>query len=301
MKHILFFPITFKRVQKMFRPLSGLLKPFARFYSNLESDLDQAEIEATPEGYVAGAIFSAFMMFLTVLAFTLVIVVAARPAMMTESNLAIMIVLSAIFATIVYLYAMLFPGWKANQRAAKMEKDLLFAIRHLTIQTNAGVTLFAAMVSVSEERGQLGYGAVSEEFGRIVKEVEGGADMSDALESSASRIKSKYYERIMWQLANSNRAGVPVNEALSSLLDYLSEEQRIALRKYGAQLSPLALMYLLVTIVGPTLGLIFLMIASTLISLPLNDLVLNGMIALITVVQIFFLGLIQSRRPTIAI
>ena len=297
----MFFPITYKQIQKMFRPLNDQISSIAKVYSNLQTDLEQAEIEANPESYTAGAIFSSSMLAALTLSFTFIITGIAKPQTLTEGNILLMVLLNILFGIMAYTYIMLIPGWKAGQRAMKLEKDLLFAIRHLAIQTNAGVPLFAAMVSVAEERGQLGYGIVSEEFARIIKEVEGGFDLSQALEDSAMRVKSKYYNRIMWQLANSNRAGVPVNEALSALLDYLSEEQRIALRKYGNQLSPLALMYLLVTIIGPTLGLIFLMIASTLISLPLSEIVLDGILAVIIVVQIFFLGLIQSRRPTIAI
>lgn len=301
MRRILFFPITFKQIQRMFRPFTRYTRYFTSlFYSDLESDLDQAEIESSPESYFAGAVFSATVVFLILLTILIGLVAVAKPAMMTPFNLAIIFVVCVLITIMVYFYAMFFPNWKAKQRAAKLEKDLLFAIRHLTVQTNAGVPLFAAMVSVAEERGQLGYGAVSEEFGRIVKEVEGGSDLSDALENSSTRVKSKYYERIMWQLANSNRAGVPVNEALSSLLDYLSDEQRISLRKYGAELNPLALMYLLVTIIGPTLGLVFLMIASTLIFLPASNYLLDAIIAVVLVVQIFFLGLVQSRRPTMA-
>jgi pilus assembly protein TadC len=297
----MFFPITYKQIQKLFRPCSQQLRALLALYPDLETDLEQAEIEATPELYIGGAILSSILLSALILSFTLMIIGIARPDMITEKNILLITGFTLLFMAIIYNYIMLIPHWKALQRAAKIEKDLLFAIRHLAIQTNAGVPLFAAMVSIAEERGPLGYGIVSEEFGRIVKEVQSGYDLSQALENSAMRVKSKYYNRIMWQLANSNRAGVPVNKALSALLDYLSEEQRIALRKYGNQLSPLALMYLLVTIVGPTLGLIFLMIASTLISLPLTGVILDGLLVTIVFVQIFFLGLIQSRRPTISI
>ena len=254
------------------------------------------------ESGTSRVIASSIILFILITTIVLLLAYIAKPELLTEmKNVAVIAGSGLILASFVFTSSALYPRWRSQQRAAAIERDLLFAVRHLTVQTNAGVPLFSAMVSVSEERGALGYGVLGKEFGRIVKEVQSGKDLSKALDESAARNPSRYYERIMWQLANSNRAGVPVNEALSELLDYLSEEQIIALKSYGAQLSPLALMYLLTTIVGPTLGLIFLMVVSTLVAIPVNEVVLGLLLFFLAIFQIFFIGLIRSRRPVVAL
>lgn len=296
-----YFPISYKTTIKLLRPLNEMFKAASKAFPNLEAELEQMELDIKPADYIAGTVLSSILLFVLITSTILLLAFIAKPELLMEiKNVIIITVTGAIFSSFLFISSLLYPSWKSQQRAAAIDRDLLFAIRHLTVQTNAGVPLFSAMVSVSEERGALGYGELGREFGRIVKEVQGGKDLSEALDDSAARTPSRYYERIMWQLANSNRAGVPVNQALSELLDYLAEEQVIALKNYGAQLSPLALIYLLTTIVGPTLGLVFLMVISTLISLPVNEVILSFLLVILAIIQVFFIGLIRSRRPVVA-
>jgi pilus assembly protein TadC len=300
MPNLPFLPISYKDAEKLLRPLDPVIGYFASLFPLLGYDLERIESDVTEKQYFIGSLLSSAFLFLLVGLGSAALLLFARPDLFTSQNTIIIAAFSAVFALSFFAYSMLFPGWKAQQRSAMVEKDLLFAVRHMTVQTNAGVPLFAALVSISEERGKLGYGMVGKEFKRIIKEVEGGKDISQALDDSAARTPSKYYERIMWQLANASRTGVPVNQALNQLIEYLSEEQRIALKNYGAQLSPLALLYLLTTVVGPTLGIIFLMVISTLVELPVTSLLFAALLLVLAVAQIFFLGLIGSRRPTLS-
>jgi pilus assembly protein TadC len=300
MPNLPFLPISYKDAEKLLRPLDSIIGYFASLFPLLGYDLERIDSEITQKQYFIGSILSTLLLFLVVGLGFAALLLSARPDLFTYRNTIIITVFSVVFALAFFAYSMLIPGWRAQQRSAMIEKDLLFAVRHMTVQTNAGVPLFAALVSISEEKGKLGYGMVGKEFKRIIKEVEGGKDMTQALDDSAARTPSKYYERIMWQLANASRTGVPINQALNKLIEYLSEEQRIALRNYGAQLSPLALLYLLTTVVGPTLGIIFLMVISTLVELSLTTMLFVAIFLVLAVVQIFFLGLIGSRRPTLS-
>jgi pilus assembly protein TadC len=301
MSDVQFLPISYKFLERLLRPLSPLLDYIVALFPLLEYDLERLDSEVTARQYIVGTLVSAFLVFIF---FSLVvgsIAAASQPMFFTERYVLVIVLSAAAFGVLFFVYSMLIPSWQVQQRSGSIERDLLFAIRHLSVLTNAGVPLFAAMVSVSEERGALGYGMVSKEFAKIVKEVEAGRELSEALNDSAARTPSRYYERIMWQLSNSSKAGVPVNETLSQLLDYLSEEQKIALRNYGSQLSPLSLVYLLTTIVGPTLAIIFLMIISTLAAIPVTETLFVVILLILLVLQIFFLGLIRSRRPTVSL
>jgi pilus assembly protein TadC len=135
----------------------------------------------------------------------------------------------------------------------------------------------------------------------VAKQVRGGADLSAALEQSASSSASPYYRRIAWQIANANRAGAEISTVLKDIVDYLSEEQKIMIRNYGSQLSPLSLFYMLSCIIMPTMGLIFLAISSTITNIPVSEATLLPIFAFIVLAQIMFIGLIKSRRPAVAI
>jgi pilus assembly protein TadC len=126
-------------------------------------------------------------------------------------------------------------------------------------------------------------------------------NLADALEDSAVRNPSYYYSRIMWQVSNAVKAGSDIGPVLSDIVDFLAEEQRIEMRSYGAQLNTLAILYLMVCIIVPTVSLIFLMVISSFISLPITDSFLYVIMGAMIFVQYMFIGLIESRRPVVAI
>jgi pilus assembly protein TadC len=284
-------------------PFEGrVLNILVKFFPSLETALEQTESGLTATQYLGGAIISSIIFFLLVTSMLFIMIKIGSPIILENTlNVIVIALVGVFFSFVVFLNSILYPNWKAQRLSAEYERDLIFAVRHLMIQTSAGIPLFDAIVSVGEERGGLGYGAISREFRRLAKEVKGGKDLTQVLNESASRSPSRYYSRVMWQLANASRTGVPINQILKGLVDYLSDEQRIALRNYGSELNPLALMYMLTTIIGPTLGVVFLMIISTFTAVPVNQTVFAVILTVIVAVQVMFLGLIKSRRPNVAI
>ncbi len=71
------------------------------------------------------------------------------------------------------------------------------------------------------------------------------------------------------------------------------------IQSYGGRLSPLAMFYMMVSIIFPALGITFLIVLSTFIqSLGQNyKMIIYGILGLVILFQIVFLGLIKSRRP----
>jgi archaellum biogenesis protein FlaJ (TadC family) len=186
----------------------------------------------------------------------------------------------------------LFPSWIFQKRAQEIDTNLIFGIRHLLVQTSAGVPFFDALYSASA-----GYGKVSEEFSKIITDVNGGKDLSDALEASAENSPSHYYRRIMWQIANSTRSGYATADILSDLLSYLINDQQNRLKKFGSELNILSIFYLSTCIVLPTFGLIFIIMMSSFSLIAINNTTLAIMIFFVGVFNMMFLGMIRSRRP----
>src|SRR3989344_865837 len=197
---------------------------------------------------------------------------------------------------LVFMFCLAYPRWLCNKKVAQMDRDLLFAARHLRIQTTAGVPLFESLVSASH-----GYGVVSDEFKKVVTAVQAGANLADALEDSAVKNPSYYYSRILWQMSNAVKAGTDIGPVLSDIVEFLSEEQRIEVRNYGAQLNSIAIMYLMVCIIVPTISLIFLMVISSFVDVPITDTIFYGILGALIFVQYMFIGLIESRRPAVSI
>ena len=88
---------------------------------------------------------------------------------------------------------------------------------------------------------------------------------------------------------------IVINETINSLI----EEQNIQIQRYGSQLNPLAMFYMLIAVIVPSLGVTFITVLGTIIALDKATIKLLfwGIFIVVIFFQIMFLGAIKSRRP----
>ncbi|MDY6766183.1 MAG: type II secretion system F family protein [Candidatus Nanohaloarchaea archaeon] len=186
------------------------------------------------------------------------------------------------------------PDLKARRRVSRLERDLPYALRHLLIEVQSGMTLYEAMVSISE-----GYGEASTEFQHIVKDINAGVAEMEALEQAVIRNPSLQFRRSLWQMINTLKAGSDLGTTLESLVDAIMDQQMMAVQRYGQELNPYILVYLIGAIIAPSLGVSFLIIFSTFtggsVSRQLFYFILGG----IAVFQLGFLQVIRVKRPKV--
>jgi len=295
-------PLPYKAVKPMIKGFYPLAEKILIFMPQVERDLQQTENLMDAKEYAAGALFT-FTIYLIFFWFISIVSVYRLDMFTSVHARAIAILVPLVVAILLFFYILLIPKWIASKKTEEFDRNLLFATRHLMVQTSAGVPLFDSIVSISEQYGNIDidYGEISKEFDKIVKEVKSGKEFTQALEDSASRNPSQHYRRIMWQLANANKSGSNVGTVLKTIVEFLSDEQRIAIRNYGSQLNPLSLFYMLMCIIAPTMGLVLLIVASTFVDVPINEFVLGGIAVVLFIAQVMFIGLIKSRRPKVAL
>jgi len=186
-----------------------------------------------------------------------------------------------------------FPTAKKSRSGKLIERDILFASRDLIISLRSGMPLFNAITSVSR-----GYGEASQEFERIVNRVQLGMPLEEALDATVAESKSPSFRRIMLQASTSIKAGADVVEGLQSIIDQLSQERVIELRRYGQRLNALAMFYMLFGIILPSMGIAVVTILTTFIALfaVTQSLLIMVLVALLFM-QVIFLKLITASRP----
>ncbi len=270
----------------------GIASHVLRNLKFVEKELHKLDSEITAREYVGLSVLNSLLYFIL----TEVLVYMVLYKINFANPLLWGLIAALTVSMAVFFFCMVYPKWLGNKKVAQMDRDLLFAARHLRIQTTAGVPLFEALVSASH-----GYGAVSDELDKIVTSVQGGINLADALEDSAMRNPSYYYSRILWQMSNAVKAGTDIGPVLADIVEFLSEEQRIEMRNYGAQLNTLAIMYLMACIIVPTISLIFMMVISSFVEVPITDTIFVFILGVLIFVQYMFIGLIESRRPVVAI
>lgn len=272
------------------RPFAGIMHVLAKLMPGLGRNLLLLDIKKDEEEYLGAAFVNGlFTAFVFGLFFYLA---AVRLDAAEEVRLYGSVVTGLALFMVTMFYITLFPAWIVRRRADDIEENLLYAMRHVMVQTSAGVPFFEALSTASK-----GYGAVSAEFRKIMNDVNGGRDLTDALEESAAKSPSRYYKGVMWHISNSTRSGYDVGNILKELVGYLSYEQQVKVKKFGSELNVISLFYLSTCVLVPTMGLILAVILSSFSVIALSPTLLGVFVFIIAIFNMVFLGMIQSRRP----
>ncbi|MFP4151112.1 MAG: type II secretion system F family protein [Candidatus Aenigmatarchaeota archaeon] len=256
----------------------------------LKKSLYQAEMDIDPVLYVSLAVFTGVFYAAFMGGIIALISVAA-----TGSVGLLAPVLAVIFFFVPFWYVNFYPALVAKRRVENLEKNLLFALRHLLIEVRAGVPLFDAMVGVSK-----GYGSVSEEFGKIVREVNSGRGQEDVLNEAAKRSPSLYFRRALWQVVNALQGGSDVSKALEAITDNFADRQINKINRYGEELNPWTMFYMIVAVILPSIGITFLIILTSLTGMSIPDLIFPLTIFGLAMFQFFFMGFVKSKRPSVS-
>jgi len=289
-KSIPIVPFTTKRALKAARKLRFVGEKLAPSVPHLKKNLYQADMDIDPILYVSLAVFTGlFYSFLMAGIVTLISV------MSTGSIGLLPPLLSVVFFFVPFWYVNFYPALVAGRKVRDLEKNLLFALRHLLIEVRAGVPLFDAMVGVSS-----GYGSVSDEFRRIVEEVNSGRDQEDVLNESAKRSPSLYFRRALWQVVNALQGGSDVSKALEAITDNFAERQINKINRYGEELNPWTMFYMIVAVILPSIGITFLIILTSLTGMSIPGLIFPLIIFGLAMFQFFFMGFVKSKRPSVS-
>jgi pilus assembly protein TadC len=194
-----------------------------------------------------------------------------------------------------FFYLLLYPDTALIRRQKELDYEIVFAARHIAIALKSGMPLFDTFAGASA-----GYGAVSREFSRIVDKVVLGTPVTQAIRDITQNNPSKYFNRVMIQIANSVSSGADVGSSLESVLDQISKEQLIALKEYSQKLTPIVMFYMVFGIIVPSLGIVLATVVFSAISggkFGFSSGLLVIAFFLIAVVQFLFLGVVESARP----
>jgi flagellar protein FlaJ len=288
-----FVPFPLQLAKKVIKPFYGIGEKLTNFFPSLSVVLQQAEIDVNAREYLSIAFFA--LWFWATLVFTVIIsigfIVPTLPANFSYILTFVPIVIGGLSSA----YVILYPQLLINKKTRNLEKNLAFALRHLLIQVRSGVPLFDGLVSVSNGD----YGLIAEEFKNCVKKISTGMSDTMALEESIFKNPSLQFRRIIWQITNSLRTGADLGDTLDSIVENLSSEQKVAIRKYGSQLNPLSMMYMMTAVIIPSLGITFLILLSSFSGTAVSEILFWMILVALATFQFMFIGIVKNRRPPI--
>ncbi|MCK4336224.1 MAG: type II secretion system F family protein [Candidatus Aenigmarchaeota archaeon] len=287
-----FLPLPYKMVRKITDYFLGLGENLTNMFPSLEYDLEQSGFEISPRRWMSIALFAFISYFILIFVILFMVTLAARIEIQRALSVSLLAGLGLGLGS--FLFLSFYPKLSAQKRVNRIEKSLPFMLHHILIQVRSGVPLYDTLVSIA----QSDYGLLSKEMRRVVNEINTGKSEAEALERITRETPSLFFRRVMWQMINALKSGADIGTTMKEIVENLAVEERVAIKKYGAQLNPLALMYMLFAIIFPTLGITFLLVLASFTGIAINlELVLFGIIGVLILFQFMFIGLIKSRRP----
>lgn len=287
-------PFAFAEIEKLKRRSRGLL-PHIKYKkkSKLRYYLENSNTEITREEYISIVMRNFFMnfIFLFIISTTILVFLKIRLPYLLGA------IIPFIFGGFVLFSQLVYPRIYLSRRQKDIERNLIAALQDVLVQLTSGVPLFSVLINISASE----YGELSIEFKKAVKKINAGIPEQEVLDELAENNPSIYFKRALWQISNGMKAGSDMAIVVRDSIKALNEEQIIQIQEYGNKLNPLIVFYMLVAIIIPALSIAFLTIIASIVGLPENNVKLIFIVLFIFValIQVMFLGLIRSKRPSL--
>lgn len=285
--------LPFNLLKKTSEIFMGLGSNIVKRVPSLKLNVQKTGMTIGASEYVAMSITSSFIFFISVyILFNIVLF-----ALEVGKPPFVAFFISIVLTFFIFMQQIFYPSLFAKKQIRGIEQNLLPALQDMLVQLNSGIPLFTILVNLSNKD----YGELSREFGKAVKEIHAGVPQIEVLDKLASQNPSLYFRRSLWQLVNGMKTGSNTAIVVKEIIESLSEERLIQIQKYGGQLNPLAMFYMLITVILPSLGMTFLITISSFVATSevTTKAVFWSMYVFVVFFQIMFMGLIKARRPTL--
>lgn len=261
--------------------------------SKLQDYLDSTDTGINREQYLNIVLKSFIISFVTinVLATTVLILLNVSTPYLFS------LILALLFSGFIFFSQRIYPKIYVARKEKNIEQNLIPALEDMHVQLNAGIPLFSILVNISSS----GYGELSVEFKKAVIRINSGSPQVEVLEDLGKTNPSMFFRRTLWQLSNGMKAGSDISLIIRESVKSLEQEQVIQIQNYGNKLNPLIMFYMLITVILPALAITFLTIIASLVGLSSTISIILYLVIFIFVIliQIMFLGVIRSARPSL--
>jgi len=293
-----FNPFPFRIAKALGKPFVGIGSVFTAS-KTFKLEIIQSDLRISSEEYgsITVVVCLFYFLLMSLVSFIFIDWLGRNYTLNLEPESAIFLapIIGALFAFLIFMQLILYPKIQVMRKIKDIDRNLVFALRTILIQIKSGVTLYDALKVIADGD----YGILSEEFKKAVLEIGTGVPQEDALDSLSVNNPSLYFRRTLWQIVNGMRAGADISVVLSESVDSLTTEQGIEIRRYGNQLRLLSLMYMMLGVIMPALGITFLIVLSSFPQIQVSEYMFWGLMAIVVLSQFMFLGIVKNKRPNL--
>lgn len=219
---------------------------------DLATSLQRARIPVRSEAYIASAISSAILAFLTTLVLAAFVVLAMLPALGISSGhpLAIVGLLATppLMAGLVYLILITSPKSRAKARAKSIEEHLPYGLNYIAAMASAGVPIHIIFESLA---GQPIYGELAGEARAIAKDLRLGVDSVQAMDRASRRSPSERWGEVMQGAITTVTSGGDLKSFFAQKAERYAWENRQTQKKFVEVMGLMAETYVTAVVAGP--------------------------------------------------
>jgi flagellar protein FlaJ len=283
------FPLPF--IKKLSMKFYGIGVKASKFFPYLKLELRQAELSYDEKEY--SAIIVTMGLIYSIIGFVIGMLIGIR--FFPEIFLVVALASAVLLGFFVMMQVALYPKLQGKKKIREIERNLIFALRTMTVEIKSGVSLFDSLNIIA----QGDYGALSTEFKKAVQEIETGTMEEVALEKIARYNPSLFFRRSIWQIINGMKAGADVSNVMEELVSTMIREEKLQITRYGNSMRLLSLMYMMLGVIIPSLGITFLIILSSFPQMQLGELLFWLLLIFIVVGEFMYLGILKSKTPNL--
>ena len=195
---------------------------------------------------------------------------------------------------LIFSYMIKLPDIKILKLDRGISKEIVYAGRFLVIELESGVPLYDSFKNIKKN-----YPRAGAPFQEIVNKVDMGTPMEDAINETIAHCPSPHVRKILWQIQNAMRTGSDASHSLNAVMEQIVKEQIILVKAYGKKLNPLAMFYMMIAVIIPTLGITMLVVLSSFVAMELSLTILMVIVGGLGFMQLMFLNIIRSSRPPV--
>ena len=266
----------------------GFVNRVTSFFPTLKSELRVAHLPYTPIQYVnknlkttALYAFSLTFLFFFVL-------------QKAKLSFLLLVPIFIILFFLLFEYSLLAIKSKIRKREREINKEVLFVGRYLLVKLYSGRPLLNALIETASGRG-----VASKYVKEIVDDIDTGNTIESALKSAMIYSPSDKLRRILFHVNNALQLGIDVTKPLESVLEEITREEELEIKKYGKKLNTLVIFYMLAAVILPSLGMAVFIIVSSFVNFPINIKTMLLFVFFIVVLQFIFITMFKSIRPMV--
>ena len=255
--------------------------------SNLKFKLKEAGMTIDPKVFIRKTIKTSLMQA------TAITIIVGFASIKTRNYIMPIIAFIVTFYLSYLMYSKT-PDIAIKKIEKDIDREIIFAGRFIIVELQSGISIYDSMKNTIEA-----YPAIGKYFRQIIDKVDMGITVEKALNQIIEITPSRNFRRILWQTLNSLKTGTNIATSINSVVELIVKEQMISLNEYAKKLNPLAMFYMVIAVIFPSLGVTVGIIFSSFVGIKMNIPILIIVAGFIGIIQFIFYNMIKNQRPAI--